>query len=110
MSNLKTTQSMPAAEASSNEAAHETQYSGEALLKMPKSLHRKLAEGAEQEGVDLNQYLVSLLTEHSIIGSVQGKLEDLNRQIARRESLNYSRERTTPYNRYVEDIELGIND
>ena len=87
------------------------QYSGEATLKMPKSLHRKLAEAAEAEGVDLNQYLVSLLTEHSVIGSVQSKLDDLNRQLARRESMAYSREGgTTPYNRYVEDIELGIND
>ncbi len=119
MSNPQTTNQ--AAEQPNNQAADSKQpaddkktaaeqYSGEAHLKMPKSLHRKLAEAAEQEGVDLNQYLVTLLTEQSVIGSVQSKLDDLNRQLARRESMAYSRERTTPYNRYVEDIEMGIND
>ncbi|HYX16626.1 MAG TPA: toxin-antitoxin system HicB family antitoxin [Nostoc sp.] len=36
-------------------------YSG-ILLRMPKSLHRRLAENSEQEGVSLNQYIVSLLS------------------------------------------------
>lgn len=107
MSNTQTTDNKQAA-AEKQTAAE--QYSGETNLKMPKSLHRKLAEAAEKEGVDLNQYLIALLTEQSIVGNAQSKLDDLNRQLARRESLAYSRERTTPYNRYVEDIELGIND
>ncbi|MEH2208942.1 MAG: toxin-antitoxin system HicB family antitoxin [Nostoc sp.] len=29
---------------------------------MPKSLHRRLAETSEREGVGLNQYIVSLLS------------------------------------------------
>ncbi|MFN6462737.1 MAG: type II toxin-antitoxin system HicB family antitoxin [Nostoc sp. DedVER02] len=37
-------------------------YSGKILLRMPKSLHRRLAETSEQEGVSLNQYIVSLLS------------------------------------------------
>jgi predicted RNase H-like HicB family nuclease len=37
-------------------------YSGKLLVRMPKSLHRRLAETAEREGVSLNQYLVSLLS------------------------------------------------
>ncbi|MBE8991462.1 type II toxin-antitoxin system HicB family antitoxin [Nostoc sp. LEGE 12450] len=37
-------------------------YSGKLLLRMPKSLHRRLAETSEQEGVSLNQYIVSLLS------------------------------------------------
>jgi antitoxin HicB len=40
----------------------ETQYSGKTLLRMPRSLHQRLAEWAEQEGVSLNQYIVSLLS------------------------------------------------
>jgi antitoxin component of MazEF toxin-antitoxin module len=32
---------------------------------MPRSLHRKLAEAAEQEGVSLNQYVVYLLSEEN---------------------------------------------
>ncbi|PHM09661.1 type II toxin-antitoxin system HicB family antitoxin [Nostoc sp. 'Peltigera malacea cyanobiont' DB3992] len=37
-------------------------YSGKLLLRMPKSLHRHLAEISEREGVSLNQYIVSLLS------------------------------------------------
>ncbi|MEH1837089.1 MAG: type II toxin-antitoxin system HicB family antitoxin [Nostoc sp.] len=37
-------------------------YSGKLLLRMPKSLHRRLAENSEGEGVSLNQYIVSLLS------------------------------------------------
>ncbi|HLO84747.1 MAG TPA: type II toxin-antitoxin system HicB family antitoxin [Nostocaceae cyanobacterium] len=37
-------------------------YSGKLMLRMPKSLHRRLAETAEREGVSLNQYIVSLLS------------------------------------------------
>lgn len=37
-------------------------YSGKLLLRMPKSLHRRLVEAAEPEGVSLNQYIVSLLS------------------------------------------------
>lgn len=37
-------------------------YSGKLLVRMPKSLHRHLAEAADSEGVSLNQYIVSLLS------------------------------------------------
>lgn len=37
-------------------------FSGKLLLRMPKSLHRRLAETAEREGVSLNQHIVSLLS------------------------------------------------
>ena len=43
----------------------EIDYSGKVLLRMPKSLHRRLAEAAEREGVSLNQYIVSVLSEAS---------------------------------------------
>lgn len=39
------------------------QYSGKLLLRISRSLHRKLAEQAEQEGVSLNSHLGILLTE-----------------------------------------------
>ncbi|HEY7067690.1 MAG TPA: type II toxin-antitoxin system HicB family antitoxin [Chloroflexota bacterium] len=38
------------------------EYSGQFRLRIPKSLHRRLAESAAVEGVSLNQYLVMLLT------------------------------------------------
>ena len=46
---------LPASEA-------EKQYSGKFNVRVPKSLHRKLNEMAEKEGVSLNHYLVSTLS------------------------------------------------
>jgi antitoxin HicB len=45
--------------------ATEQDYSGKFVLRVPKSLHRRLAEQAEREGVSLNQYAVSLLSAAS---------------------------------------------
>ncbi len=42
-------------------AASLLSYSGQFRLRVPRSLHAKLAEGAEAEGVSLNTYAVSLL-------------------------------------------------
>ena len=39
-------------------------YSGRVTLRVPKSLHRRLALAAEDEAISLNQYLVSLLAFH----------------------------------------------
>lgn len=40
-------------------------YSGRFVVRMPRSLHRRLSTGADREGVSLNQYVVSLLSERS---------------------------------------------
>lgn len=37
-------------------------YSGRLLLRMPKSLHRKLAAQSRREGTSLNMYVISLLS------------------------------------------------
>lgn len=42
-------------------SAQKWQYSGHVLLRMPRSLHRALAERAEAEGTSLNQLIVYLL-------------------------------------------------
>ena len=39
------------------------EFSGKLLVRMPKSLHQKLAIRANDEGVSLNQYIVALLSE-----------------------------------------------
>lgn len=39
-------------------------YSGRITLRVPKTLHRGLAEQADHENISLNQYLVSLLAYH----------------------------------------------
>ncbi len=50
-------------------------YSGKFLVRVPTSLHRKLAEAAKKEGVSLNQYVVSLLSEKLTVKEVYKKIE-----------------------------------
>ena len=40
-------------------------FSGKFLLRLPKSLHGKLSNQAEEEGISLNQHILSLLSEKS---------------------------------------------
>lgn len=47
------------------------EYSGKFVLRLPKSLHRSLAEAAEREGVSLNQYAAMLLAR----GDAQARTE-----------------------------------
>jgi len=42
-------------------------YSGKFVLRVPKSLHRKLSENARRENLSLNQFLIYLLTEQNTI-------------------------------------------
>ena len=39
-------------------------YSGEFKLRMPKSLHKKLAEHSRDEGISMNQYCIMLLSDN----------------------------------------------
>ena len=41
-------------------------YSGQFKLRIPKSLHRQLAEHSKQEGISMNQYCVYLLTKNDV--------------------------------------------
>lgn len=43
----------------------ESAYSGKFMLRLPKSLHKRLAENAVKENVSLNQYAVHLLSERN---------------------------------------------
>lgn len=49
------------------EPESESQYSGKFTLRIPKSLHRKLAQMAKRENVSLNQYAIHLLSERSVL-------------------------------------------
>lgn len=42
---------------------HQTEYSGKLLLRMTKTLHKQLAEQAEEEGVSLNMLCNTILAE-----------------------------------------------
>ena len=48
-------------------------YSGQFKFRMPKSLHRKLAEHAKLEGISMNQYCLYLLSTNDAIHSIQRK-------------------------------------
>lgn len=47
-------------------SAVQTAYSGQFKLRLPRSLHRTLAERAKAEGISMNQYCVYLLSKNSM--------------------------------------------
>ncbi|MGC1309517.1 MAG: toxin-antitoxin system HicB family antitoxin [Phormidesmis sp.] len=115
-----------------NLASTETQYNGQLQVNVSKTLHRKLAAAAEREGIDLNQYLVTILSEQNArrdalsevghaMGDVQEQLDEINRQlrpedappsfIEQSDRDQRARRRRVAYNsRYVQDWESGLND
>ena len=42
-------------------------YSGQFKLRLPRSLHRSLAEHSQREGISMNQYCVYLLAKHDAL-------------------------------------------
>lgn len=44
-------------------------YSGQFKLRLPKSLHRQLAEDAKRDGISMNQYCVYLLAQNNALKS-----------------------------------------
>ncbi|WP_298506669.1 type II toxin-antitoxin system HicB family antitoxin [uncultured Sphaerochaeta sp.] len=56
----------------------EKEYSGKVPLRLPKSLHKKVAENARRDGVSLNTYLICLISakdsHHSIVEEVKSVL------------------------------------
>lgn len=46
-------------------------YSGQFKLRIPRSLHRSLAEHSRREGVSMNQYCVYLLSRNDAVHSSQ---------------------------------------
>ena len=50
-------------------AAHQT-FGGKVLLRLPRSLHQRVAELADRDGVSLNQFIVAAVAEK--VGTVSG--------------------------------------
>lgn len=68
----------------------EEEYSGKFVVRVPRSLHRELAEAAEQEGVSLNQYINTALAQSvgaMRAGQAQPAQEAMARHKARLERL-----------------------
>lgn len=47
-----------------NEPSTEADYSGQFKLRLPKSLHKSLADQAKKEGISMNQYCLYLLLQN----------------------------------------------
>ena len=45
------------------------EYSGQFKLRIPRSLHRSLAEHSKREGISMNQYCVYLLSKNDVVYS-----------------------------------------
>lgn len=52
-------------------------FSGQTRLRLPKSLHAVLTQEAQKEGVSLNTYLVSLLSDRHISKQLEKEISDL---------------------------------
>lgn len=57
------------------EPASPAQYSGRFLLRLPRSLHRTLAESASREGVSLNHYATVLLARSDALSTQERRLD-----------------------------------
>ncbi len=75
------------------EAAHEDgkdiplprtqkEYSGKFIVRVPASLHRRLAQAAADEGISLNQYVVQLLASRGDLHQVLRRLDSIEHQVA----------------------------
>lgn len=60
------------------------EHSGKFVVRLPKSLHRRLAEEAEQQGVSLNQHVVDLLSRGDAHSRVGRGIADLEERLASR--------------------------
>ena len=54
-----------------NEPDSLNDYSGQFKLRLPKSLHRSLAENSKREGVSMNQYCVYLLSKNDALSAIK---------------------------------------
>ena len=55
-------------------------FSGQTRLRLPKTLHAKLTQQANREGVSLNTYMVQLLSENHVKNQIQKQLNRIEEQ------------------------------
>ena len=65
-------------------------YSGQFKLRIPKSLHRSLAEHAKEESISMNQYCVYLLSKNDALESMRKLSASLSKKITFGSSLRLS--------------------
>jgi predicted RNase H-like HicB family nuclease len=52
------------------------------VLRLPRSLHRTLAQEAEREGVDLDQYATAILARGDALSTVERHLQEIEDRLA----------------------------
>ena len=57
------------------------EYSGKFIVRLPRSLHRELAEEAKRDGISLNSYVVTLLGRRDAVARVERQLTRLQVQL-----------------------------
>jgi antitoxin HicB len=57
------------------------EYSGKFVVRLPRHLHRRLAESAAFDGVSLNQHVVSLLASDDALTRVERRLAEMDRRL-----------------------------
>jgi predicted RNase H-like HicB family nuclease len=63
------------------EPTYVSSYSGKFVVRLPRHLHRDLAESAEREGVSLNTYVTSLLAERNMTAQMDSRLARIERSL-----------------------------
>lgn len=58
-----------------------TEYSGKFVARVPKSLHRDLAESAKREGMSLNAYVCYLLAERNVSSQLSRRLDEMSERM-----------------------------
>lgn len=64
--------------------SHPEEYSGKFNVRLPRSLHRKLAESAEGEGISLNSYVAELLARGDAQAQVERRLREIEIRLKQR--------------------------
>lgn len=73
------------------------EYSGKFVARVPKSLHRDLAQSARREGMSLNAYVCYLLAERNAVGKFIARLEDVDERVSTLSAtLSYNVELSSP--------------
>ena len=78
------------------------EYSGKFIVRVPKYLHKKLVEQAKSEGVSLNQFVVSLLSERLTAKILKNRIDKLESKI---EAIQKDKARANkPVGKYINKI------
>ena len=56
-------------------------FSGQLRIRLPKSLHEELSRAAEREGVSLNTYIVSLLSDQNRVATLQKEFNQVRNTV-----------------------------